>query len=190
MSNETRTMMVVLVVCAFFVLGCIAIPVGVGAVLFFRLSRQAEVAQTEAMRAEAAVRQAMERDQAEMARMQAEMKPIDPTAIPGMPSLPVPPGPNLAPPVGIPPRLPGIDINNVDQRKLIYQGLKVSRQVSQLLEQGLIAGAAGADDANLKQAIAEMKKAQDQQLEEVCKSYGITRKQLDEIVAQGDKEGW
>ena len=72
MSNDTRTMLVVLLVCGFLMCGCILVPIGVGAAFFLTASRQAQVAQAEAQRALAAQQQA--RIQAEISRVISNLR--------------------------------------------------------------------------------------------------------------------
>jgi hypothetical protein len=93
-------------------------------------------------------------------------------------------------PPELPPTLGTIDASDPAQRKLIYQALKAQREVAQQLEQSLAQLATASDDPTLKQALDGMKLEQDKAIDEIAKQWKVTRKQLDEIVAEGDKAGW
>src|SRR5262245_54107849 len=110
MSNDTRTMFVVLAVCGFLMCGCIVLPLGVGAMFFLTASRQAEVAQANAMRAVQAAEQQAQA-QAELARAQAQA--AAPIAIPGMP-------PVATPPTLVLPGLAAPNLADIEQRKALY----------------------------------------------------------------------
>jgi len=166
MSNETRTMLVVLVVCGFLMCGCIVLPIGVGTMFFLTASRQAEMAQAQAQRALAAEQQA---------RAQAEAAPV---AVPGMPPIPAPPVVN--PTTVLPPGLAPPNLADVEQRKSLYAAFKDLRKAEDELKK------VGTDDPTLGLIASAVK----QQQEAVLKSAGITREQIDEILAEGDKAGW
>ena len=171
MKDESRTMWVVLLVCGFVMCGCIVLPLGLGAAFFMGISRQQAVL-AEQSRAEAA------RVQAEMAKTRAELEQLKPPA----------PPPAAAPP-SLPPGLGTVDVTDLTQRKLIYQTLKTQREVAVQLEHTLAQLASVSDDPALKQA-PDIKKLEQQMLDEIAKQWKVTRQQLDEIVAEGDKAGW
>jgi multidrug efflux pump subunit AcrA (membrane-fusion protein) len=176
MSNETRTMFVVLAVCGFLMCGCIAVPIGVGAMFFLTASRQADMAQVQAQRALAAEQQA--RAQAELAKAQAQAQAAAPIAVPGMPAIPAP----LVetPPTLLPPGLAAPNLADIEQRKALYAALKELRKAEDELEK------VNTEDATVGIIAAAVK----QQQETLLKGAGITRDEIDQILAEGDKAGW
>jgi hypothetical protein len=165
MSNDTRTMLVVLVVCGFLMCGCIVLPIGVGAVFYLTASRQAQMAQAEVQRAVAAEQQA--RAQAEAARAQAQT--MAPIAVPELTPIPAPPG--IVSPTILPPGLTGQNLGDVEERKKLYAAFKQLRIKEEELK-------ANSDDAALGI------------LNALLQSTGVTREQIDQILAEGDKAGW
>ena len=172
MSNETRTMLVVLLVCGFLMCGCIVLPIGVGAMFFLTASRQAEMAQAQAQRAVAAEQQA--RAQAELARAQAQAA----APVPEMPPIPAPPG--VIPPTTLPPGLVTPNLGDVEQRKQLYSAFKELRKADEELKK------AATDDPT----VALIASAVKQQKDALLKGAGLTQEQIDEILAEGDKAGW
>jgi hypothetical protein len=171
MSNDTRTMLVVLLVCGFLMCGCIVLPIGVGAAFFLTASRQAQVAQAEVRRAEAVEQQA--RAQAEWAR--AQVQALQPTLIPGMP--PVPSDPPSLQPAGA--NAPNIE--NIEWRKQLYLSFKLLRTADEEMKK-----TAATDDPT----VALIASALNQQKETLLKGAGLTPEQLNQILAEGDKAGW
>jgi hypothetical protein len=200
MSSETRTLLVVLVLCAFVALMCLIVPIGIGAVLFFRVQQQQVAVQAEFNQAVAA----QERMQAEAAARHTEMQqqiesqmgtipPIGmpppgfgpPGMFPGEPPLPTPPPPGFG---GAPPGvLPGASAPNEQQRRTIYRTVK---SLQQLEAQFAELSAAAPDDPAMQQAAAQIKTEKDNALRQLAAQYNITPAQLDEIVAEGEKAGW
>ena len=177
MSNETRTMFVVLAVCGFLMCGCIVLPIGVGAMFFLGVSRQAEMAQVQAQRALAAEQQA--RAQAELARAQAQAAAL--IAVPEMPAIPAPPV--VTPPTILPPGLAAANLADIEQRKLLYAAFKELRKAEDELKK---VNPADPEDPTFGIITAAVK----QQQEALLKGAGITREQIDQILAEGDKAGW
>jgi type II secretory pathway pseudopilin PulG len=171
MSNETRTMLVVLLVCGFVMGGCILVPLGVGAVFFLKASQQAQAAQVQAERALAAEQQA--RAQAELARAQAQAQ--QPTVIPGMP--PLPSDPQSLQPAGV----TAPNIENIEWRKQIYLSFKLLRTADEEMKK-----TAATDDPT----VALIASALNQQKETLLKGAGLTPEQVNQILAEGDKAGW
>lgn len=165
MKDESRTMLVVLVVCGFLMCGCIVIPLGLGAAFFMGISRQQAVL--------------AEKSRAEAVKVQTQLEQVAPTVVP-----------EVATPPELPPSLGTIDATDPAQRKLIYQAFKAQREFTQQIEQSLAQLSTASDDPTLKQALEGMKREQDKALDELAKHWGVARKQLDEIVAEGDKAGW
>ena len=166
MSNDSRNVVAVLIVCAMLVLVCVAVPLGVGAMMFVRLQRteQGVAAQREALAAEQRARL-----QAEMARMAAEMEAQRLQKAAAPPAEPAPP------------------LNReltLQQRQTIYLQLKLVRDQLAALE------ALGTDDPTLKELAAQSKAQVDASLNQIGTAAGITRQQLDEIMAEGDREKW
>lgn len=200
MSSESRTMIVVLVVCGMLALGCLGVPAAIGAFMYFRLERDAQQMRAEANRAVAetqqavAVQQAMAaQEQARILKSQPGLPPIlaAPPALP--PGLVLPPGVEVAPP-SIPglPAVPGqISLADPQQRRLVYQALKAQRDLAKQLQDSFAQlKDSGLDDPNITQALSQMQVEQDKALDRTCKLYGITRERLTEILAEGDKAGW
>jgi len=165
MSNETRTMFVVLAVCGFLMCGCIVLPLGVGAMFFLTASRQAEMAQVQAQQAMAAEQQA---------RAQAAAS----ITVPGMPPIPTPPV--VTPPTILPPGLAAPNLADIEQRKALYAAFKELRKAEDEFKK------VNTDDPTVGLIAAAVK----QQQETLLKSAGITREQIDQILAEGDKAGW
>lgn len=168
MSNDSRSLVAVLVICGMVGLVCIALPVGVGALFYVQTQRSAEkelVAQRAALAAEQA------RQQAELARLVAEMKNREPAFPP-------------VAPVVVPPALPKTTEMTPELKKTIYKQLKLAGEQLAALE------ALGADDPALKEVVAQGKLQMDAALDQMGKSAGITRQQLDEIMAEGEREMW
>jgi|GEM_PF-3817455 hypothetical protein len=175
MSNETRTMLIVLAVCGFLMCGCIVLPVGIGAVFFATAARQAEVAQAQVQRALVAEQQA--RAQAEAANAAAMAAAGEATnQLPGVPAIP---------PVGVPPGVLPADafaslLSDVEQRKSLYRAFKDLRKAEEELNK------AATGDPTIDAISAALK----QQQEILLKNAGITREQIDKILDEGDKAGW
>jgi hypothetical protein len=167
MSNDSRNVVAVLIVCAMLVLAFIAVPVGVGALLFVRLqhTEQAAAAQREALAAEQRARL-----QAEMARMAAELESQRlQTAAASQPAAPL--------------RPPSRELT-LQERQTIYLQLKFLRDQLAGLD------ALGADDPTLKDLVVQGKAQVDASFNQIATAAGITRQQLDEIMAEGDREKW
>ncbi|MCI0359130.1 MAG: hypothetical protein L0211_11685 [Planctomycetaceae bacterium] len=169
MSNETRTMLVVLLVCGFLLCGCIAMPIGVGAMFYLTAARQAEVAQVQAQRA---IAEQQARAQADAARM-AELTPPEAAGIPAIPALPAG-GPVL------PADAFTTLLSDVEQRKSLYRAFKDLRKAEEELNK------AATGDPTIDALTTALK----QQQEVLLKNAGITREQIDKILEEGDKAGW
>jgi hypothetical protein len=174
MSNDSRSLVAVLVVCAMLLLVCVAVPLGVGAIFFVRLQaesqQQAVAIQQQALAIEQqALRQAEEaRRQAELDRATME-KLMRPAAIP--PLAPV--------------AAPGENSKlTLEVRKSLYQQLKLVKDQLAAIE------ALGVDDPALKEVAAQSKAQFEAALDQIGTTAGITRKQLDEIMAEGEREKW
>jgi len=152
--------------------GCIVLPLGVGAMFFLTASRQAEMAQVQAQQAMAAEQQA--RAQAELARAQAAAS----ITVPGMPPIPTPPV--VTPPTILPPGLAAPNLADIEQRKALYAAFKELRKAEDEFKK------VNTDDPTVGLIAAAVK----QQQETLLKSAGITREQIDQILAEGDKAGW
>ncbi len=171
MSNDSRSLAAVLVICAMLGLAFIAIPIGVGAFFYLQSQRAAEqalVTQRAALATEQA-RQQLEaaRQQADLARLVAEMKNRAGAPTPAI-TPPTPKATELTPEV----------------KKTIYQQLKLVKEQLAALE------ALGADDPALKEIAAQGKLQTAAALDQIADNTGITRQQLDEIMAQGEREKW
>jgi hypothetical protein len=196
MSNESRTMIVVLLVCGLLVCGCIVLPLGLGAALFYvasdraerAIAEQAVVAQREAARAQAEAVSAQNALQAALeppaSPLPASPPPDAPSAGPGGTS---PPDASAAappitfPPLGelgdsgvpaIPPEVVAAMLADVEQRKNLYRAFKQLRDVEKL----------AAGDPSAADAIAGLKK--------IMTTSGLSQEQIDKILAEGDKEVW
>lgn len=197
MSSETRTMLVVLLVCGFLMCGCIVLPLGVG-VGFFYVAAERTQAEAAIARERAAVAQAQA--QAALNAMQESLPtpPTDPPAPPMVPASPPtpaesakasPPAITLPPigglsdtglPAALPPEAVAALLADVEQRKALYKEFKRLRDAEEALEkQGEADPTATALVAALKQVALEGLKAS-----------GITQEHIDKILAEGDKEGW
>lgn len=177
MSSETRTLLVVLAICAFVALMCLIVPLGIGAVLYFRVQQQQVAVQAEFNQALAE----QQRMQADAARRQAEMQQQIEAQL------------NAIPPIGLPPGLadegptPGGAALDEQQRRTIYFAVKQVKQLDALFAE---VNAAVADDPNMQQAAAEMKRQKENALRQLAAQFNVTPAQLDEIAAEGDKAGW
>jgi hypothetical protein len=158
-------MLVVLVVGGLLMCGCIVVPLGLGAAFFMGISRQQAVL--------------AEKSRAEVAEVQDQFDQVAPPAVPP-----------VASPPALPPGLGTVDATDPAQRKLIYRALKTQRELAQQVEQSLAQLATASDDPTIKQALDGMKLEQDKAIDEIAKQWKVTRQQLDEIVAEGDKAGW
>jgi hypothetical protein len=174
-SSDSRSVVAVLVICALLLVTCIAIPTGVGAILFVRFQQatQAELAaQRDALAAEQAALAAQteaSRQAAEQMRLQAEQMT---KSVQTPQAMAAPPGaPSLA-------DLP------LDSRKLIYQQLKLVESQLAALE------ALAADDPALQDALNVAKSQKSAALDQLASTFKVDREQLDAIIAQGDKEMW
>jgi hypothetical protein len=179
-SSDSRSVVAVLVICALLLVTCIAIPTGVGAILFVRFQqatqaelaaqRDALAAEQQAMaQAEAARQAAMEqmRLQAEQMRLQAEQMTK-----------------SLQTPPADPPSTHSLGDLPLDSRKVIYQQLKLVDSQLAALE------ALAADDPALQDALNVAKSQKSAALDQLASTFKIDREQLDAIIAQGDKEMW
>jgi multidrug efflux pump subunit AcrB len=174
MSNETRTMLVVLLVCGLLMCGCIVLPIGVGTMFFLTASRQADMARVQVQRALAAEQQA--RAQAELARAQAQnaqVQTMAPSADPDSPPIPALPG-------VFPPGLVAPNLDDVEQRKQLYTAFKDLRKADEELTK------VGTEDPT----VALIASAVKQQKDALLKGAGLTQEQIDQILAEGDKAGW
>jgi hypothetical protein len=169
MSNDSRSLAAVLVVCAMVGLACVVVPAGVGAIMYVRFQRIAEeaVAERDALAAEQA------RMAAEMARLDADMQAQRQKVLEN--SRPVPP---------VVPAPPARNELTLDERKTIYLQLKLVRDQLAALE------ALSTDDPTLQELTAQGRAQVEASLNQVATAAGLTRKQLDEIMAEGEREKW
>jgi hypothetical protein len=211
MSNESRTMLVVLLVCGFLMFGCIVLPVGLGAAFFFMASQRAEVAAAE--RAMVAEQVARSQAAAAQATAQAAQKavqqaqpaprtgppvtlPISVPSVPRVPALPaIPPeAPATSPPtIPVPPLgfsetgLPGVPPEAVPAMLAdIEQRKQLYDTFKKLREIDDQIKTLGTLDPAASAFIAGLK----QQALDSFKAAGITQEHIDKIMAEGDKEGW
>jgi hypothetical protein len=211
MSNESRTMLVVLLVCGVLMFGCIVLPVGLGAAFFFMASQRAEVAAAEramaaeqAARAQAAAAQASA-EAAHKAVQQAQPAPptgppvtlpISVPSLPRVPALPESP-PELTatspptipvPPLGFPETgLPDLPPEAVPAMLAdIEQRKQLYETFKKLREIDEQIKTLGALDPAASAFVAGLK----QQALDTFKAAGITQEHIDKIIAEGDKEGW
>ncbi len=201
MSSETRTMLVVLLVCGFLMCGCIVLPLGIG-VGFFYVAAERTQAEAAIARERAAVAQAQA--QAALNAMQ-ESLPTPPTEPPAgssaPPNAPVsppttaesaqasPPAITLPPlsglagsdlPAALPPEAVAAMLADVEQRKALYRAFKQLRDTEEQIKK------LGEADPTATALVAALK----QQALEGLKASGITQEQIDKILSEGDKEGW
>ena len=195
MSNDTRTMVAVLVVCGLLVCGCILLPVGLGAALLFMAGERVELAQAQARQALALEREAAARAQADAQAAQNALQaalPTPPTSgpqtsappgsLPDLPGPPESPRPTTTPDISLPP-LGGLGgaalpeearealsaaLADVEKRKELYRAFKQLRELEKL----------GAEPTGLASA------------KQLFSAWGLTQEQIDKILAEGDKEGW
>lgn len=173
-SKNSSPIVVIVIICAALLLLCMAVPIGAGAIMYFRFQHEAQAAQAAAMAAERdalAAQQAALAAQAEASRQAAEQMRLANEQMAKALAVP-PPG---APPTG---ELP------LASRKLIYQQLK--QATVSLAEMEKLA----ADDPALAEAFAAAKTQQPAILEQAMRAMNISREQLDAIMAEGDKEMW
>jgi hypothetical protein len=204
MSSETRTLFVILALCAFVALMCVVVPIGIGAVLYFRVQQQQVAVQAEFNQAFAQQQRMQEEAASRQARLQQKIEsqmnglpPIDiapsdfgPGGAPlGFPPPPFPPPvfPGEAPPGLSDTPVADPTLPSEAQRRNIYRAIKTLQQVEEQFA-GLIA--ATPDDPNMQQAAAQMKAEKEKALRQLATQANITPAQLDEIVVEGDKAGW
>lgn len=187
MSSETRTMLVVLLVCGFLMCGCIVLPLGFGVGFFYMAAERSQA------------EEAIARELATLARAQAqeaqnavqESLPTPPTDPPAAAESPQSSPPAIPlPPIGglfdgdlttaLPPEAVAAMLADVEQRKAIYRVLKPLRDTEEQIKK------LGADDPTATAILAAVK----QQVLDQVKAKGITQEQIDKIMAEGDKEGW
>jgi hypothetical protein len=212
MSNETRTMLVVLAVCGLLVCGCIVLPLGVGAAFFFFAAQQSEVVarQAELSQREAAAQAVENARAAQVVLQQAVPTPpggasAPPFSVPGLPPLPqtpdlptstgepappTPPNITLPPlgelaggaglPEGVRAEVLAVMLADAEARKGLYRSFK---QLKQAEEQ---AKALAATDPFTSAQLAKFRGEMDALMQQL----GLTREQIDKIIAEGDKEGW
>lgn len=174
-SKNSSPIVVIVIICAALLLLCMAVPIGAGAIMYFRFQHEAQAAQAAAMAAERdalAAQQAALAAQAEASRQAAEQMRLA--------------NEQMAKALAVPPQLspPGIGELPLETRKLIYQQLKQAQ--SQLAELEKLA----TDDPALAEAFAAAKTQQPAILEQAMRAMNISREQLDAIMAEGDKEKW
>jgi hypothetical protein len=205
MSSETRTLLVVLVLCAFVAFGCLIIPIGIGAVLYFRVQQQQVAVQAEFNQALAE----QQRMQAEAAARHAELQQQIETQIGNIPPIGAPPpgfAPNTVPPGFPQPSFPpsplapdAAELSPADatpleptlpaepQRRTIYLAIKQFKQLDALFAE---LNSAASDDPNMQAAAAQLKSEKEKALRQLATQFNITPAQLDEIRAEGDRAGW
>ncbi len=187
--NESRTMLVVLLVCGLLMIGCIVLPVGLGAAFFFMASQRAEVAATErALAAEQVARaqaaQAQADAQAAQQALQKALSAPRTSPAPGAPPLPQAAElPAHAPdaPLASPPTIPLPPIGGLSDSDL-YRDVQATVVATVL-----------ADVEKRKELYTSLKNVDAgvrQQMMDIFKAAGITQEHIDKIMAEGDKEGW
>jgi hypothetical protein len=164
MSDDSRSFVPVLIVCGMLGLVCLVVPLGIGGILFVRMQRTAEqaiVAQRDAM---AAQQEAMAKLEAERLARQQQVAQPSPAPAPSAP--------------------PQTKELTLQERKTLYLQLKQARQVFAALDQ------AGIEDPALQDALNLGKSQFEASLDQIAAGAGLTRKQLDEIMAEGEREKW
>jgi hypothetical protein len=161
MSDDSRSFVPVLIVCGMLGLVCLVVPLGIGGILFVRMQRTAEQAIVAQRDAMAAQQEAMAKLEAErLARQQQVAQPS---------------------PAPAPPQTKELTLQ---ERKTLYLQLKQARQVFAALDQ------AGIEDPALQDALNLGKAQFEASLDQIAAGAGLTRKQLDEIMAEGEREKW
>jgi hypothetical protein len=200
MSSETRTLLVVLALCAFVALMCLIVPIGIGAVLFYRVQQQQVAVQAEFNQAVAQQQRMQEEAASRQARLQEKIE----TQMNGLPPIDIAPsdlGPGGGPPGFPPPPVftgeapPGLtDAPAADptlpseaQRRTIYLAIKQLKQLDAVFAQ---LNSAAPDDPNMQAAAAQLKNEKEKALQQIAHQFNITPAQLDEIAAEGEKAGW
>jgi hypothetical protein len=201
MSSETRTLLVILALCAFVALMCLVVPIGIGAVLYLRVQQQQVAVQAEFNQAVAQQQRMQEEAESRQAKLQQKIEsqmnglpPIDiaPSGFGppgGPPGFPAPFTPEPVTPGDTPAGLPAVarPLPDEAQRRSIYLAIKQLKQLEALFAEF---NAASADDPNMQAAAAQMKSQQEAALRQIATQFNITPAQLDEIKAEGDKAGW
>ena len=171
-SDNSKTVMVVAVLGIMLVLMCAIVPVGVGAMMYFRLQQSAAQAMAAQQRALAAEQEA--RLQAEVAKAEAARAMAEQFAR----SAATPPIPAEAAPAAAQGEL------TLEQRKSIYLAVKQLNDGLKALEE------AAKDEPAVGELLNVMKSQREAALDQVSRGSGITRQKLDEIVAEGEREKW
>ncbi len=179
-SPNSSPIVVIVIICAVFLLLCLAVPIGAGAVIFLRFQHEAQAeamaARDEALLAQQAAQQALAA-QAEASRQAAEQMRLANEQM--AKALTAPP---VAAPILERPRVLSLDELPEESRKTIYEHLKLIKVQFKALDE--ITG----DDPALKERAAVYNF--DEALKQLCDTWKIDRKQLDTIIAEGEKEMW
>jgi hypothetical protein len=180
-SQNSSPIVVIVIICAVLLLLCLAVPAGGVAIFYLREVQVAKAtAESEMIAAQQqalAAQQAALAAQAEASRQAAEqMRLANEQMAKAL----------AAPPVSAPilerPRVLSLDDLPVQSRQTIYEHLKLIKVQFEALD--AIAG----DDPALKERAAVYNF--DEALQQLCDTWKIDRKQLDTIIAEGEKEMW
>jgi hypothetical protein len=194
MSSEARTLVVILLVLGVLGCGCIVAPLSVVGLLTHRYQAEQKRAEKEALDKAFSIPRPVDplppAEQQDSPATSIETSPPPESRIPPVtPPLEPPPAAgdprNPAPPAAASGGL------SESQKRFIYRSARIHRQIVEQMEQQLAdQRGRGINTSVLEKIIADTRARQEQSLDDLCRQRGITRAELDVILAEGDKDGW
>ncbi len=188
--SETRVLLLILGVIGLMSCGCLCVPLGL-------------VGLGVGLPAAVQVQKTVNRVAEEQARMAVQQQPppiFEPQTLPELsPEFqPTPPElPQFAPPI-VPPPAPqspppakGLASLSETRKRIIHQSATIHRSVLEMLEKQraeMLQRGQSTEffDHTLEQTKARLK----EQLDRLCQSNNLTRAELEQLIAEGDQQGW
>ena len=208
-SSDTRTVIVIVAVVGLLSCGCMCVPLGL---IGLGIGLPAAVQVQKAAQAAAENQRGMNEFAKAPPELTAVIEPpvVEPPVVtPPTFSPPAIPAPNLAPPQITPPtfnpppptasaRRPreaaspgGLAALSEQQRRGIYFSATVQRGILESMEaQRAKVRELGGNVDFLEQMLQSTRQRMNEQLARLCERNKLTRAELDQIIAEGDQQGW
>jgi hypothetical protein len=212
--SETRVLLLILGVIGLMSCGCLCVPLGliglgIGLPAAVQVRKAANrVAERDRMAAQAPPAF----DPQPMPAVPAEFQPLVPSEVPQFrpPQFtPAPEGlpPDVPPPIRPefrwPPEIPpapkappapaarGLAALSESRKRFLHRAATIHRNVLEMFEkQRAQAQQRGLNTDSYDQMLEQTKTRLDEQLDRLCKSHNLTRAELEQIIAEGDEQGW
>jgi hypothetical protein len=91
---------------------------------------------------------------------------------------------------GVNPPTGGGELSEARRKQIYGEVVRFRRQIEAITQQRDQLAGRGVDTAQLDARIAEMQNSEETRFQEICQRRRITREQLDEIIGEGEGNGW